>query len=172
MDHSHLVSNEAICDSEGFSTRIQLSQEDEVHSSPLCIPTSHPEHTTTTKKRKCKSKKNQNLRTRKTNEDVEQVASLRTFSQASIEGASTDVDCITDLYSTGRVRSGTSIDEQVICQVNEGLNLPSVMNRSYGTETQPEPSEVDSKIRNETHGLIVYNIPEILEGTPSDQRCL
>ncbi len=36
------------------------------------------------------------------------------------------------------------------------------MNRSYGTETQPEPSVVDSKIRNETHGLIVYNIPKSL----------
>ncbi len=56
------------------------------------------------------------------------------------------------------------------CQVNEGLNLPSAMNRSYGAETQPEPSVVDSKIRNETHGLIVYNIPEILEGTPVESR--
>ncbi len=101
-------------------------------------------------------KKNQNLRTRKTNEDVEQVGSLRTFSQASIDGASTDVECITDLYSTGHVRLDTSIDKQVICQVNEFLNLPSAMTRSCGTETQPEPSEVDSKIRNETHGLIVY----------------
>ncbi len=122
MDQSHLVSNEAICDSEGFSTLIQLSQEDEAYSSPLCIPTSHPEHTITTKKRKRKSKKNQNLRTRKTNEDAEQVASIQTFSQASLEGASTDNECITDLYSTGHVRSGTSIDEQVIFQVNEGLN--------------------------------------------------
>ncbi len=39
------------------------------------------------------------------------------------------------------------------------------MNRSYSTETQPEPSEVDSKIRIETHGLIGYNIPDILEGS-------
>ncbi len=65
-------------------------------------------------------KKNQNLTTRKTNEDVEQIASIQTFSQASLEGASTDVECITDLFSTGHVRSATSIDEQVICQVNEG----------------------------------------------------
>ncbi len=77
------------------------------------------------KKRKRKVKKNQNLRARKTNEDAERVASIQTFSQASLEGASTDAECITDLYSTGHVRSGTSIDEQVICQVNEGLNLPS-----------------------------------------------
>ncbi len=50
----------------------------------------HPENTITSKKRKRKVKKNQNLRTRKTNEDVEQASSLRTFSIASIEGASTD----------------------------------------------------------------------------------
>ncbi len=37
---------------------------------------------------------------------------------------------ITDLYSTGYVRSGTSIDEQVISQAPEGLNLPSAMNYS------------------------------------------
>ncbi len=36
--------------------------------------------------------------------------------------------------------------------------MNSAMNRSYGTETQPEPSVVDSKIRNETHGLIVYKL--------------
>ncbi len=122
------------------------------------------------KHRQRKVKKNQNLRTRNTNEDVEQVSSLRTFSQGSIEGSSTDVECITYLYSTGHVGSGTSIVEHVICQVNEGINLPSAMNRSYGTETQPEPSEVGSKIRKETHGLIVYNISEILEGTPAESR--
>ncbi len=44
------------------------------------------------------------------------------------------------------------------------------MNRSYGTETQPEPSEVDSKIRNETNLLIVYNTPEIPEGNPAENR--
>ncbi len=44
------------------------------------------------------------------------------------------------------------------------------MNRRYGTETQPEPSVVDSKIRNETHGLIVYNMPEILEGASAESR--
>ncbi len=74
------------------------------------------------------------------------------------------------MYSTGHVRSGTSIDEQVIYQVNEGLHLPSAMNWSYGTETKPERSVGDSKIRNETHGLIVYNIPEILEGTLAGSR--
>ncbi len=61
MEHSHLVSSEAICDSKGFSTLIQLSQEDEAYSSPLCIPTSHPEHTITTKnEEKSKSENPQN----------------------------------------------------------------------------------------------------------------
>ncbi len=41
MDHSHLVFNEATCDSEGFSTLIQLSQEEEAYCSPLCLPTSN-----------------------------------------------------------------------------------------------------------------------------------
>ncbi len=72
----NMVSNEATCDSEGFSTLIQLSQEDEAYRSPLCLPKSHPEHTITTKKRKRKSKKNQNLRTRKTNEDAEHQSRL------------------------------------------------------------------------------------------------
>ncbi len=48
-------------------------------------------------------------------------------------------------------RSGTSKNEQVVCKVNEGLNLPSVVNHSSGTETQPKPNNVDSKIRNEAH---------------------
>ncbi len=37
MDHSHLVSNEATCDNEGFRTLIQLSQEDVAYSSTFCL---------------------------------------------------------------------------------------------------------------------------------------
>ncbi len=29
---------------------------------------------------------------------------------------------------------------------------------------------MDSKIKNETHRLVIYNIPEILEGTPAESR--
>ncbi len=44
------------------------------------------------------------------------------------------------------------------------------MDRSSGTETQTKPNDAEPKIRNVTHGLIVYNIPEILEGTPVEGR--
>ncbi len=39
-----------------------------------------------------------------------------------------------------------------------------------GAETQPDSKSVDVKIGNETHGLIIYNVPEILEGTPAETR--
>ncbi len=109
MDHSHIVSNEATCDSEGVSTHIQLSQEDEAYSSPLCLPTSHPEHTITPTKRKRKVKKT-------SKSEHPQNPAEQTFSQASIEGASTNVECITYLYSTGHVRPGTSIDDNLSSQ--------------------------------------------------------
>ncbi len=75
-----------------------------------------------------------------------------------------------DLHSTGHDKWGTSIDEQVNCKVSDGLILPSAMGRSSGPETQTKPNDADPKIRNVTHGLIIYNMPEILEGTPAESR--
>ncbi len=49
MDHSHLVSNEATCDNEGFSTLIQVFPEETAYSSPLCLPALNPESTITAK---------------------------------------------------------------------------------------------------------------------------
>ncbi len=71
--------------------------------------------------------------------------------KTNLDGASIDVEDISYLNSTGHDRTGTSKNEQVVCKVNEGLNLPSAMNHSSGTETQPKPNDVDSKIRNEAH---------------------
>ncbi len=77
MDHSHLVPNEATCDNVDFITLILLSPEEVPNnSSPaLCQPTLTLESTIASKKRKYKAKKTQNLRNRKTNQDVEQVSS-------------------------------------------------------------------------------------------------
>ncbi len=94
--------------------------------------------------------------------------------QTNIDGASTDVDDLVDLHSTGHDKCGTSIDEQVNCKVGDGLLLPSAMNHSSGTETQPKSKDADPKIRNVTHGFILYNVPETLEGDPrgeQDSRC-
>ncbi len=41
---------------------------------------------------------------------------------------------------------------------------------SSSAERQPDSKNAVVKIKNETHGLIIYNIPEILERTPAESR--
>ncbi len=72
MGNSHLVPNEATCNNGGFSTFIQLSPEETAYNNlpALCQPTLTLGGTITSKKRKHKAQKNQNLRNSKTNEDT------------------------------------------------------------------------------------------------------
>ncbi len=85
-------------------------------------------------------------------------------------GASTDVDNMVDLHSIGHDEPGTSIDDQVNCKASDGLILPSAVNHGTDTKTQPKSNAVHSKIRNQTHYLIIYNIPEIIESAPAENR--
>ncbi len=62
-----------------------------------------------------------------------------------------------DLHSTGRGKSGTKIDEQANCKVSEDVILPSAEIHISGADTQPDSNNADVKIKNETHGLMIYN---------------
>ncbi len=48
--------------------------------------------------------------------------------------------------------------------------LPKVGIYGSGAETQPDSKNAKVNIKNETHGWIIYNIPEALEGTPAESR--
>ncbi len=74
------------------------------------------------------------------------------------------------MYSTGYDKTGASKDEQADCKASEGVILPTAGIYSSGAETQPDSKNAHLKIKNETHGLIIHNIPEILEGTPTESR--
>ncbi len=87
-----------------------------------------------------------------------------TFPKTSLDGTSTDDDEMPDLHSTGYNKPGTSKDVQTDCKVSEDVILPSAVINSSTAETQPDSKGADVKIGNETHGLIIFNVPEILEG--------
>ncbi len=48
--------------------------------------------------------------------------------------------------------------------------LASAVIYSSSAETQPDSKNAAVKIKSETHGLIIYNIPEILERTLAESR--
>ncbi len=59
---------------------------------------------------------------------------------------------------------------QVDCKASEDVILPNAGIYSSGAETQPDSKNAHVKIKNETHGLLIYNKPEALEGTPVESR--
>ncbi len=72
-----------------------------------------------------------------------------------------------NLHSTGYDKPSASKDEQADCKASEDLILPSAVIYSSGAESQPD-SKCGCEDQNETHGLLVYNIPEILELNPTE----
>ncbi len=93
-----------------------------------------------------------------------------TLPKKSIDGTSTDDDDMPNLHSTGYDKSVASKDEQADCKANEDVILPKAGIYSFGAGTLPDSKNAHVKIKNETHGLIIYNIPEALEGTPVESR--
>ncbi len=85
------------------------------------------------------------------------------FPKTSIDGTSTDDDDMPNLHSTCYDKSGAPKDEQADCKASEDVILPKAEIYSSGTETQPDSKNAHVKIKNEFHGLIIYNIPESLE---------
>ncbi len=75
-----------------------------------------------------------------------------------------------NLHSTGYDKSGAAKDEQADCKASEDVILPKAGIYSSGAETQSDSKNAHVKIKNETHGLIIYNIPETLEATPAESR--
>ncbi len=70
-----------------------------------------------------------------------------------------DVLCYDDMpnvHSTGYDKPGASKDEQADCKVSEVVIFPSAVIYSSGAEAQPDSKNADVKIKNETHGLIIY----------------
>ncbi len=63
-----------------------------------------------------------------------------------------------NLHSTGYDKSCTSKDEQANCKASEDVILPNAGIYSSGAETQPDSKKAHVKIKNETHGLVIYNI--------------
>ncbi len=93
-DHSHLAYNEIKSDNEGLRTLIRLSPEEAeyINSYVLAQSTVTNEDINTSKKRKRKTKKRQNRRTSKGNEEAEIVPSPWAFPKTSIDDTSTDDD--------------------------------------------------------------------------------
>ncbi len=69
-----------------------------------------------------------------------------------------------NLHSTGYDKSCASKDEQADCKASEDVILPNAGIYSSGAESQPDSKNAHVKIKNETHGLVIYNIPEAFFG--------
>ncbi len=69
-----------------------------------------------------------------------------------------------------RCLTWTAQVRQAVCKVSEDVILPSAVIYSSGGETQSDSKSAVVKIRNETQGLIIYIVPEFLEGTPAETR--
>ncbi len=110
------------------------------------------------KKRKRKTKKRQNRSTSRGNEEAEIVPSPWAFPKTSIDGTSTDDDDMPYLHSTGYDKSGASKDEQADCKASEDVILSNAETYSSGAETQPDSKNAHVNIKNEPHGLIIYNM--------------
>ncbi len=125
-DHSQLASNEIKSDYEGFNTLIRLSPEEAEYnnSSVLAKSTVTNEDINISKKRKRATKKRQNRRTSKGNEEAEILQSPWAFPNTSIDGTSTVDDDLPNFRSTGYDKPGASKDEQADCKASEDAILP------------------------------------------------